>query len=180
MSKTVKAAPLTGSNGGFTMAVWRAEDVPVGSEVGIVAAPSVASGAQELRDNAMKAVEAWVSAEYTSTKSICAGGPTHEKALDKAEKKARAAIDSLADAIAAQAKPVEMTDAQIGDIAENYKFKEHYRSNSEAIHFARRVLANSAPNKALIEALQECSRLESAEEIRSIARDALNGAGVEV
>lgn len=40
MSKIVKTAPLPGSSGGFTMAVWRAEDVPVGSDVGIVASPA--------------------------------------------------------------------------------------------------------------------------------------------
>jgi hypothetical protein len=44
MSKTVKASALPGSGGGFTMGVWEAKDVPVGSEVGIVATP-VASAA---------------------------------------------------------------------------------------------------------------------------------------
>lgn len=44
--------------------------------------------------------------------------------------------------------------------------------------YGRAILANSAPNKALVEALQECSRLESAEEIRSITRAALAAAGV--
>ena len=41
MSKIVKAVEVPGSDGNFTMAVWRAEDVPVGSDVGVVVSSSI-------------------------------------------------------------------------------------------------------------------------------------------
>lgn len=93
-----------------------------------------------------------------------------------------------------------LTDEQIGEIADNYKFKEHYRSNSEAIEFARECIAASAPNAALVAAAQatmawwsehqydtvsdgeggEYNVFDSEPEFVKSARTALSAAGQEV
>lgn len=43
-------------------------------------------------------------------------------------------------ALAATAAPV-LSDEQIGEIADNFKFKDHWQSNAEAIRFAHAILA---------------------------------------
>lgn len=46
-----------------------------------------------------------------------------------------------------QPAPAVLSDEHISEIAENYKFKDHYRSNAEAVKFARAVLAAARANK---------------------------------
>ena len=75
----------------------------------------------------------------------------------------------------------QLSDDLIKQIASEQGMSTYAYQNDPVgycIDFARAIEAAAAPNAQLVEALQECSRLESAEEIRSIARAALAAAGV--
>lgn len=79
-------------------------------------------------------------------------------------------------AIAAQAPKQAMSDIDALMLLEPFDLKI---DSGTKLAVVRAVLAASSPNKELVAALRDCTKLESAEEIRDVARSALRAAGVE-
>jgi hypothetical protein len=143
------------------------------SAINSLAAPSVASGAQELPPlpNAMYRTDMHIDG-----KGRGAFSPSQM-------------IDYARAAIAAQAKPQQMTDERIIEIATATRSAEANKDGGYIlpISFARAILANSAPNKALAQALSDlidvASQCDSWQSFPSAALEkanaALNAAGVE-
>jgi len=163
---------------GVVEGAMMAEIAELRARIESLAAPSVASGAQG---------ELPPLPDYYPTAQI--HNSEENRAKLYAAQYARAAI-------AAQAKLVAMTDEQIKAIATTavragkvswlgYEKDEDGKYTIPVLalyhyQFAQAILANSAPNKALVEALKELAKHgEYGTATELVARAALNAAGVE-